>query len=100
MNKIRSIEGKAHITFGLTKTEHLVRTYNIYVTYPHKEIYLTAPDIKACFRWPKMHLDLSGAFRFVIHSFYFIFAAMVFGSTTSASSWEPVFRAIKFAAEF
>ena len=39
-----------------------------------------------------------GAFGFLVGSLYFAVNAMVFGSVTSASSWEPFWRAIQCLA--
>jgi hypothetical protein len=52
-------------------------------------------DIKACFRFPRIHPDLTGAFGLMAGGFYNLATAMVFGSTTSASSWEPFRRGIE-----
>jgi hypothetical protein len=52
-------------------------------------------DIKACFRFPKPHPDLAGAFGFNAEQFYFLATAMVFGSKASASSWEAFRRTIE-----
>ncbi len=52
-------------------------------------------DIKACFRFPRIHPDLTGAFRFMAGGYYNLATAMVFSSTTSASSWEPFRQAIE-----
>jgi hypothetical protein len=38
---------------------------------------------------------VTGAFRFVADNLYFLAISMVFGSNTSASSWEPFLRAIE-----
>ena len=60
---------------------------------------MAAPDVKACFRYPRIHPDLMDAFSFVIGSLFFLATAMVFGSVTSASSWEPFRRAIMSMAQ-
>jgi len=52
-------------------------------------------DVKACFRFPRIHPDLTGAFGFLADAFYCLATAMVFGSVASASSWEPFRRAIE-----
>ena len=52
-------------------------------------------DVKACFCFLRIHPDLTGAFGFMAGGYYNIATAMVFGSTTSASSWEPFRRAIE-----
>jgi hypothetical protein len=43
-------------------------------------------NIKACFHFGKIHTDLTGAFAFIADDLYNLATAMVFGSTTSASS--------------
>jgi hypothetical protein len=52
-------------------------------------------DVKACFCFPCIHADLTGAFGFLAGGYFNLTTAMVFGSTTSASSWEPVWGAIQ-----
>jgi hypothetical protein len=52
-------------------------------------------DIKACFRFPRIHPDLTGAFGFMAGGFYNLAMVMVFGSTTSTSSWELFRRGIE-----
>ena len=100
MNEVTLTEGEPKITFGSTKTKHMKRQYNLRVTYKGRDIWLAAPDIKACFRWPKTHPDVAGAFSFFIGFFFFLACAMVFGSSVSAASWEPFRRAIEALAEF
>ena len=56
---------------------------------------MTLADIKACFRYLRIHPDLTGAFGFIAQKYYCLAVAMVFGSNTSAVSWEPFRRAIK-----
>jgi hypothetical protein len=52
-------------------------------------------NIKACFLFPQIHPDLNGDFGFMAGIYYNLATAMVFGSTTSASSWEPFWQAIE-----
>jgi hypothetical protein len=52
-------------------------------------------DVKACFCFPCIHADLTGAFGFLAGGYFKLATAMVFGSTASASSWEPFRRAIQ-----
>jgi hypothetical protein len=62
---------------------------------PTLTILLAMADVKACFRFPCIHADLTGAFSFLAGGYYNLATAMVFGSTASASSWEPFHRAIQ-----
>ncbi len=58
-------------------------------------ILLGLADIKACFRYPRIHADLTGAFSFIADKLYNLAMAMVFGLTASASSWEAFRQAIE-----
>jgi hypothetical protein len=52
-------------------------------------------DVKACFRFPCIHADLTGAFGFLAGGYFNLATAMVSRSTASASSWEPFRRTIQ-----
>jgi hypothetical protein len=52
-------------------------------------------DVKACFCFPCIHADLTGVFGFLARGYFNLATAMVFGSTASASSWEPFWHAIQ-----
>ena len=65
------------------------------VSFPEVSIFLALADIKACFRFPRIHPDLAGAFGFLVDNLYCLAIAMVFGSNTSAACWEPFCRAIE-----
>jgi hypothetical protein len=69
--------------------------YNTRISYPTTTILLGLADVKACFRYPRIHADLTGAFGFIADGWYNLVMAMVFGSTASVSSWEAFRRAIK-----
>ena len=90
-----STEFEAAITFGEAKLKLLQRIYNWRVSDPNSKIYLALADITACFRFPRIHADLTGAFGFMAEKMYFLATSMVFGSNASASSWEPFRRAIE-----
>ena len=65
------------------------------VSFPEAPILLALADIKACFRFPRIHPDLTGAFGFLVSDYYCLAVAMVFGSNTSSTCWEPFRRAIE-----
>jgi hypothetical protein len=46
-------------------------------------------------RFPCIHADLTGAFGFLVWGYFNLATTMVFGSTASASSWEPFRCAIQ-----
>jgi hypothetical protein len=89
LNDVTTTKFKANITFGAAKLKLLQRIYNWRVSHPTSKIYLALADITVCFCFPRTHPDLMGAFGFMAEGLYFLTTSMVFGSTASASSWEP-----------
>jgi hypothetical protein len=88
MNQVTPVTHEAPITFGHAKIQLYTNIYNMRISHPNDVILLGMADIKACFRFPGIHPDLTGAFGFMAGGYYNLATPMVFGSTTSASSWE------------
>jgi hypothetical protein len=95
MNQVTPIIHEAPITFGHVKMQLYTDIYNTCVSYPTLTILLAMANVKACFRFPHIHADLTGAFGFLAGGNFNLATAMVFGSTASASSWEPFRHAIQ-----
>jgi hypothetical protein len=95
LNHETSMEKKAIINFGKAKMNLLINIYNWRISYPRKIILLALADITACFLFPWLAADITGAFGFLTEHLYFISTSHVFGSNTLASSWEPFQRAIQ-----
>jgi hypothetical protein len=95
MNQVTLVAQEAPVTFGHVKSQIYMDIYNTCISYPTATILLGLADVKACFRYPKIHADLTGAFGFIADKLYNLTAAMVFGLTASASSWEAFRQAIK-----
>jgi hypothetical protein len=82
LNEITPTKFEAITDIGKYEMRLLIAIYNWRVGHPLKKIYLALADITACFHCPRIHADVTGAL-------YFLATHMVFGSNTSASSWEP-----------
>ena len=95
LNHVTTTEMEATIDFGKSKLNLLINIYNWRVSFPQEIIYLALSDITACFHFPRLSCDITGAFGFMAQGLYFISTSHVFGSNTSASSWEPLRHAIK-----
>ena len=95
MNDITPVAKESPITFGHVKMHLFIDIYNMRISYPNERILIALADIKACFRFSRIHADLTGAFGFLADDLYNLATAMVFGSTTSASSWESFRQAIE-----
>ena len=94
MNEVTPTANEAAITFGHMYLAFITWMWNLRISFPNEEIVLAFLDISSCFRFPRIFADLVGAFGFMIGPWFFVPNAMVFGSVTSASSWEPFRRAI------
>jgi hypothetical protein len=95
MNQVTLVAHEAPITFGHVKIQIYFDIYNMQISYPIATILLGMADIKACFYFGRIHADLNGTFGFIADDLYNLATAMVFGSTTSASSWEAFWQAIE-----
>jgi hypothetical protein len=95
MNQVTPITCEAPITFGHVKMQLYIDVYNTHVSYLTFIILLAMADVKACFCFPCIHADLNGAFGFLAGGYFNLATTMVFGSTASASSWEPFWHAIQ-----
>ncbi len=94
MNEITPTEFEVTLDFQKSKTKLLTTIYNLRVSHLWKRIYLALADITACFHFPKIQAEMMGSFGFMAEELYFLATSMVFGSNTSASSWELFQRAI------
>ncbi len=81
--------------FGHVKSQIYMNIYKTRISYPAATILLGLADIKACFRYPRIHADLTGAFGFIADKLYNLAMGMVFSLTASASSWEAFRQAIE-----
>ncbi len=95
MNQVTPMTREAPITFGHVRMQLYINIYNTRVSYPTSVILLSMADVKACFCFPCIHTDLTGAFGFLARGYFNLATAMVFGSTASTSSWEPFRHAIQ-----
>ena len=95
MNQVTPVSREAPITFSHVKIQLYIDIYNTRLSNPTATILLGMADIKACFSFPRIQPNLTGAFGFVADGYYNLATAMVFGSTTSAPCWEPFSQAIE-----
>ncbi len=88
MNQVTPFAQEAPVTFGHVKSQIFMDIYNTRISYPTATVLLGLAIDKACFRYPRIHADLTGAFGFIADELYYHATAMVFGSTAPVSSWE------------
>ena len=99
LNDVTPTELEASISFGDTLSKLLRHVYNIRASFPNLDILLAMADIKACYRFPRINVDLAGAFGFLSIDYYHLANSMVFGSSVSAPSWEAFRRAIEVMSQ-
>jgi hypothetical protein len=95
LNHITTTALKAIIDFGHAKMKLFINIYNWRMSFPNETMYLVLADITACSPFPKISADVTSAFGFLAEGLYFLSTGHVFGSNTSASSWEALRRAIQ-----
>ena len=71
---------KAEVTFGTAKDDFKPQIFNKRTSFPFATLLLALADIKACFRFLRINLGLTGAFGFLISNLFCLAVAMVFGS--------------------
>jgi len=64
LNHITTTEWEANIDFGKSKINFLINIYIWRVSLPWEIIYVALADITACFRFPRLCCDITGAFGF------------------------------------
>ncbi len=65
MNQVTPVAQEAPVAFGHVKSQIYRDIYNMRISYPTATILPGLADIKACFRYPRIHADLPGAFGFI-----------------------------------
>ena len=65
LNQVTDSEFEAIIDFGQSKMRLYISIYNWRISFPGEIIYLVLADISACFRYPRIAADLTGAFGFL-----------------------------------
>jgi hypothetical protein len=93
MNQLTPLVAQeAPVTMGQLKIQIYTDIYNTRISYPTAIILLGLADVKACFRYPRIHADLTGAFDFIADNLYDLATAMVFGLTASVGGLQASHR--------
>jgi hypothetical protein len=79
MNQVTPVTCEAPITFGHVKIQLYTDIYNMRVSHLNNVFLLGMADIKACFCFPRIHPNLTGAFGFMAGGYYNLATYMVFG---------------------
>ena len=90
MNEVTPTDNEPQVTYGNVEKLFNQDLYELRASYPHETIYLAFADVTSCYKFPRIHPRLSGAFGYLDgFGLYNVANAMVFGSNVSAMQWEP-----------
>ncbi len=59
INQVTPVAQEALVMFGHVKSQIYTDIYNMGISYPTAMILLGLADVKACFRYPRIHADLT-----------------------------------------
>jgi len=99
VNSMTHVKYEPEVTFGQALPKHLIRIWNLRISYPEKDILLWDDDATGAFRQCKLHPDIAQVFSFIIEQLLFVPCGNTFGSNTSPANWEPVRRAREALAQ-
>eukprot|EP00957_Ditylum_brightwellii_P010895 825580-Ditylum_brightwellii.AAC.1 len=80
VNSMTHVRFEPEVTFGQALPKHLVRIWNLRISYPDDDILLWGDDAISAFRQCKLHPDISKLFSFIIDNI-------------SPANWDPIRRA-------
>ena len=81
------------IEYGQKFFMHLVRIWNLRISYPNDDLFLWYDDVSGAFRQGKYNPEISGAFSFIIFGLLWLPCGMVFGGNTSPQCYDPLANA-------
>jgi hypothetical protein len=100
INDMQRADLSPDIVFGTAFLKHLIRIWNLRISYPFEDIYIWDDDVAGAYRIPKYHPAVASAFAFAIMKLLFLPTGGTFGSTTSPPEYEAFARARAFLAEY
>ncbi len=95
MKQVTPVSREAPITFGHIKINCTLTSTTCKSAIRPLPSFWEWPTSRHAFCFPRIHSNLTGAFGLMAGGYYNLATAMVFGTTMSASSWEPFRQAIE-----
>eukprot|EP00957_Ditylum_brightwellii_P071161 5408658-Ditylum_brightwellii.AAC.1 len=83
------VKYEPEVTFGQSLPKHLIRIWDLRISYPEDDILLWDDDTNGAFRQCKLHPDIVQVFSFIIEELLFVPCGNTFGSSTGPANWEP-----------
>lgn len=95
-----SKQNEPEIIFGKSFLRHLIRIYNLRISYPNKDILLFDDDVSGAFRHVKHHPDIAAALSMTVEELLYVPIGQTFGANFSPSNFETFARARTQLSEF
>jgi len=93
VNRLHWVTTELPLAYGSTMMLHLIRIYNLRITYPNEIIYLFDDDISSAFRHVRYNPFVAGAFSYIANNTLLIPTSQTFGSNSSPSNYECLAQA-------
>eukprot|EP00957_Ditylum_brightwellii_P121835 9290980-Ditylum_brightwellii.AAC.1 len=99
VNSMTHVKFEPEVTFGQALPKHLIRIWNLRISYPDDDILLWDDDATGAFRQCKLHPDIAQVFSFVIELILFVPRGITFDSNAIPANWEPIRKAREAIAQ-
>jgi len=88
------------IWYGSAFSRHLVRIWNLRISYPYCDIFLWDDDVSGAFRLVKYNPEVVGAFAANLFGWIWIPTGQIFGGNTSAQNFEGFAKAREHLSKY
>jgi len=88
------------IWYGSAFSRHLIRVWNLRISYPYCDIFLWDDDVSGAFRLVKYNPEVVGAFAANLFGWIWIPTGQIFGGNTSAQNFEGFAKAREHLSEY
>eukprot|EP00957_Ditylum_brightwellii_P060279 4577840-Ditylum_brightwellii.AAC.1 len=82
VNSMTHVKYEPEVIFGQALPKHLIRIWNLRISYPDDDIILWDDDATGAFRQCKLHPDIAQVFCFIIEQLLFVPCGNTFVSNT------------------
>ena len=83
LNDLAPTTDEAEVIIGAAKLDFYWLIYNMMISFSNSPIFLVLADVKVCFRFPRIHPELSRAFGLLISNLFCVTEAMVSSKSCS-----------------
>eukprot|EP00957_Ditylum_brightwellii_P210646 15365213-Ditylum_brightwellii.AAC.1 len=100
VNSMTHVKFEPEVTFVPALPKHLIRIWNLTISYLDDDTVLWDDDATGAFRQCKLHPEIAQVFNFIIELIVCVPCGNTFGSNTSPVNWKPIRRAREAIAKW